>query len=1289
MKKSLLFTRRLKASLMILSVLFFSSNYYSQCNNTAAFGTATAPTTIGLPTTITTCAFYGEYSTVNGVAAASQYTSTINGGGFVTVRQGTPGGPVVASGASPLTWSSTTAGTYYMHWNSNAACGTGTGCLAVTITYVGLAFPCTDPAVAGTTVSNPAAACPTQNFTLSLNGASLGSGLTYQWQSSPDGTTYTDVAGATNSSLSTTQTATTFYQCIISCSAGTPATSTPVQVDMNPFFNCYCASNATSTADEEILNVSIGTLNNSSTCSTTGGPGSTLSQYSNYTTDSTVLIPNLARGVDYPMSVQIGTCGGNFSNNTKAWIDFNQNGSFSDPGEQVLGTTVAAVGPNTVTATVNIPLTAALGQTRMRVVNVETFSPAGVNPCGTYAWGETEDYFVSIAPVPTCPQPNQLQVLTAGTTSADLTWNSNGTETEWEIVYGAPGFNPDVAGTSQLTTIDPTVGPTTITPLTPNTFYQVYVRAICTPGDSSFFAGPISFNTFGLGIYMESDVACGDGFIDISTTGTEMILGDDDETAITFDFPVYYQGTLVTDGTIGNNGAIILGNIAAQVSPFNAAIGAATANGLYPFWDDLEATGGGVWKQTIGTAPNRKHIVQWKKDLFGALGNPVQFQVQIDEATMQIYYVYDDAVTGLTTNNLGASATIGIAGPSQDLQLSFNNATFLTNNECARFYYTDCPKPTNMTFTGITQEEAVVNWSAGLSGETEWTLEYGPTGFTPGSPQGTVLTGLVATTQLLPNLTQITTYDVYIYANCANGDTSNALVRAFTTLPNCAAPTGIASTADIDSLFVTWNYTPAISTLENFNLQYGMTGFAPYTGTIVEGTFSNNADTIADAALMAGVSYQIYVQSVCTNGDTSGYAGPFTITMPLTNDTVCYAEMLNVDGTIYNFIGNGATVDNFSVPNEASIAPPLTGLQTTTGWGNNSITRSTWFTFVAPATGQVRIDGTNNPFDGQMAVYEVEDCDDFGTFTFLAGNDNAIGGSSLAPNFTVCGLTPGNTYYLMHDPFSTFTSVFTYSIKITPISLEAGNFEPLSNICYGDTLDLFQTINGYENDGFWIPTNGNIGLVQDSLFASIGLAYTTFDFEYRVVDGCAYDSIVSQVKIFPPSTAGNDGGITVCRNEPLNLLAGLSGIADLGGTWYDPANVPIANSQIFASDFPGNYNYDYIVGNGVCPDDTALVIVNVLATCNYNPASVEEIELDQMSVYPNPTDGLVYISNSNSTSTFSYDVLDMNGRTIATQANAVVGSATTEINLNNVETGVYMIRVYNENANKTFRVVVR
>ena len=193
-----------------------------------------------------------------------------------------------------------------------------------------------------------------------------------------------------------------------------------------------------------------------------------------------------------------------------------------------------------------------------------------------------------------------------------------------------------------------------------------------------------------------------------------------------------------------------------------------------------------------------------------------------------------------------------------------------------------------------------------------------------------------------------------------------------------------------------------------------------------------------------------------------------------------------------------------------------------------------------------------------------------------------------------------------------------------------------------------------------------------------------------MIDGCAYDSIVSQVKIFPPSTAGEDGGMTVCRNEPINLLAGLGGLVEAGGTWYDPSNNPLPNGAISASNFPGNYNYDYIVGNGVCPDDTALVIVNVDPSCNYwDWLSTEEFELEQITVYPNPTEGTVFVSNIGSTTAYNYEVMDMNGRIIATVTNGIAGSSITEINLNEVESGIYLIRLFNQNASKTVRISIK
>lgn len=263
-------------------------------------------------------------------------------------------------------------------------------------------LPCSGTPVAGT-ASGPAAACSGTNFNVSLSGYTTGAtGIIFQWQSSPDGVTYSNIAGATNATSAVNQTSTTYYQCIVTCTAsGLSSTSNSFQVTMNPFYNCYCTSNATTTADEEILNVTVGSLNNSSTCATTGGPGSVLNQYSDYTTIATA--PNLAKSANYTFSIQIGTCGGNFTSGTAIFIDYNQNGLFTDPGEQVFTTPVGTNGPHTVTGNFTVPMAALSGTTRMRVINAEGYAGAGITPCLVYGYGETEDYLVNIVPLPPNP----------------------------------------------------------------------------------------------------------------------------------------------------------------------------------------------------------------------------------------------------------------------------------------------------------------------------------------------------------------------------------------------------------------------------------------------------------------------------------------------------------------------------------------------------------------------------------------------------------------------------------------------------------------------------------------------------------------------------------------------------------------------------------------------------------------------------------------------------------------------------------------------------------------------
>lgn len=93
------------------------------------------------------------------------------------------------------------------------------------------ASPCAGTPVAGTAVANPATVCLGIPFNLSLSGVTIASGLTYQWQSSPDNITFTNLPGATTSNFSTTQLTTTYYRAIVTCTnGGATATSTSVQV---------------------------------------------------------------------------------------------------------------------------------------------------------------------------------------------------------------------------------------------------------------------------------------------------------------------------------------------------------------------------------------------------------------------------------------------------------------------------------------------------------------------------------------------------------------------------------------------------------------------------------------------------------------------------------------------------------------------------------------------------------------------------------------------------------------------------------------------------------------------------------------------------------------------------------------------------------------------------------------------------------------------------------------------------------------------------------------------------
>ncbi|MCC5916882.1 MAG: T9SS type A sorting domain-containing protein [Cryomorphaceae bacterium] len=155
-------------------------------------------------------------------------------------------------------------------------------------------------------------------------------------------------------------------------------------IPLSPGNRNYCSSGAISTIQNVISNVSFGSINN-----TSGMMCATYTDFTNFSTPVEI-------GQSYPISIEVQSCASpNVSASTKVFIDFNGNGDFTDPGEEVLG--LGGHGIGIISGFVAIPASATAGlTTTMRVVTVGVNNHASINPCGQYTFGETEDYTIDI-----------------------------------------------------------------------------------------------------------------------------------------------------------------------------------------------------------------------------------------------------------------------------------------------------------------------------------------------------------------------------------------------------------------------------------------------------------------------------------------------------------------------------------------------------------------------------------------------------------------------------------------------------------------------------------------------------------------------------------------------------------------------------------------------------------------------------------------------------------------------------------------------------------------------------
>jgi PKD repeat protein len=224
---------------------------------------------------------------------------------------------------------------------------------------------------------------PVAEFTASSTSILVGQSVTFTDQSSNDPTSWswafesgTPSGSSSQNPTITYNTAGTFDVSLTAAnSAGSDTETKTNYISVSEAPVTYCTASGNSQNYEYISRVQVGSINNSS-----GASGYT---------DFTAISTNVSKGGSVSVSLTPGFPGSSYTEYWRIWIDYNKDGDFADSGETVFSKT----GSSTVTGSFTVPTSAITGSTRMRV----SMRYGGyASSCGTFTYGEIEDYTVNI-----------------------------------------------------------------------------------------------------------------------------------------------------------------------------------------------------------------------------------------------------------------------------------------------------------------------------------------------------------------------------------------------------------------------------------------------------------------------------------------------------------------------------------------------------------------------------------------------------------------------------------------------------------------------------------------------------------------------------------------------------------------------------------------------------------------------------------------------------------------------------------------------------------------------------
>ena len=368
-----------------------------------------------------------------------------------------------------------------------------------------------------------------------------------------------------------------------------------------------------------------------------------------------------------------------------------------------------------------------------------------VTPSDVTASFYLDDVTVDVAPP--CARPQNLTATASTSNSVTLSWVAAPGQAEWEIAYGNFGFNPNT--TTQVVTA--TSNPFEVTGLSSSTTYQFYVRAVCSPSETSAWSHSTS------------------GATDCGTT--DLPYSEDFE---------FYQGTTYTD----NHG---IAPTCWTTFGTNTVYGAPhiTSGGDYHYAN----SGSNSMVFTSGSAGSESYaaLPTFSDDLNTLV---LTFWYAMESAyhgTLTVGYVTDLSLIGATFVPVD---TVPAISPSRatTFTVSFVGADIPAAGDicfrwsCSESYYScciddievlatgapipdPCDVPTGLHVTNVENESISVAWDANDDVDI-WYIRYRPVNGTWATVSST------ANSCTISGLVALTTYEIQVQSDCGDDNLS-------------------------------------------------------------------------------------------------------------------------------------------------------------------------------------------------------------------------------------------------------------------------------------------------------------------------------------------------------------------------------------------------------------------------------------------------------------------------------------------------------------------------------------